>query len=58
MDMKCYLLVVPFLISLMITDFEHLFTCLLALSLSEKSLLKSASICLIELYRKFFVVAQ
>ena len=42
--MKCYLLVVPLFISLMITDVEHLFTYLLALSLSEKSLFKSASI--------------
>ena len=58
MDMKCYLLVVPLFISLMITDVEHLFKYLLALSLSEKSLFKSASICLIELHRKFFVVAR
>lgn len=58
MGMKCQLLVVPLFISLMITDAEHLFTCLLALSLSEKSLFKSAVICLIKLYRKFFVVAR
>ena len=49
--MKCYLLVVPLFISLMITDVEHLFTYLLALSLSEKSLFKSASICPVQLLR-------